>query len=457
MLSKKKKLSFLTALVLFFLIYTQVIPPAAIAGDLKIWMRQPADDRTKALPIGNGRLGAMVFGGIRQEHLSLNDDTMWSGRSRFYGKLGAYKYFPEVRRLLFEGRFIEAETITDEKILGERPMNSYQVLGDLFLNFEADSHVSDYTRELDIEKSLVTVSYRVGDAVFKREIFSSNPDQVIVIRLSCNKPGRINFQAQMSRIADAEAQAIASDYMVLTGQVDKAKSTEGVKFQVHLKVIADGGKVEAAGKGLKVVCADAVTLLLASATSYRHKNPQEVCRQQIEDAAKKSYRQLLERHIEDYQNLFKRVEINFGASQSTSLPTDQRQMMFAEGEYDPQLLEIYYQYGRYLLISSSRPGTMPANLVGIWTDQLAPAWFGGYHFNMYDIQRNYWPAEVTGLPECMEPLFDLIENLRKDGHITAHEVYNCRGWTAAHRTDGWWFTSPVHGLTIWPTGGALLC
>lgn len=419
--------------------------------DQKLWYAEPATKFTEALPVGNGRLGAMVFGGTQQERLLLNENSVWSGNRSHYDRVSAYQWLPEVRRLLFAGKHEEAAQLVDREILGERPLGCYQPLGALALLFEHRGPATDYRRELDLDCAVARVQFRVGDASFTREVFASAPDQVLVVRLTCDQPGRISFIASLSRVEHASLSTLGKDTLVLRGQTDHGQPTAGVKFEARVKTLVEGGVVHATAAGCRAEQADAVTLLLAAATDDGKMEPAELCARHLAAAAIKTYAELREAHLADYRKLYRRVSLDLGNSTSGSLPTDQRLL-----QPDPPLAALYFQYGRYLLISSSRPGHLPANLQGLWNDQLQPAWFCGYHFNI-NLQMNYWPAEVCNLAECHEPLFDLVEKLRPLGRKTARDVYGCGGFVVAHRTTPHGFTSPVRGLNVWPVGAAWLC
>lgn len=419
--------------------------------DQKLWYAEPATKFTEALPVGNGRLGAMVFGGTQQERLLLNENSVWSGNRSHYDRVSACQWLPEVRRLLFAGKHEEAAQLVDREILGERPLGCYQPLGALALLFEHRGPATDYRRELDLDCAVARVQFRVGDASFTREVFASAPDQVLVVRLTCDQPGRISFIASLSRVEHASLSTLGKDTLVLRGQTDHGQPTAGVKFEARVKTLVEGGVVHATAAGCRVEQADAVTLLLAAATDDGKMEPAELCARHLAAAAIKTYAELREAHLADYRKLYRRVSLDLGNSTSGSLPTDQRLL-----QPDPPLAALYFQYGRYLLISSSRPGHLPANLQGLWNDQLQPAWFCGYHFNI-NLQMNYWPAEVCNLAECHEPLFDLVEKLRPLGRKTARDVYGCGGFVVAHRTTPHGFTSPVRGLNVWPVGAAWLC
>ena len=425
------------------------------ASDHLLWYRQPAEQWIQALPVGNGRLGAMVFGGVDRERIQLNEDTIWSGRPTDRDKPDAYKYLAEVRRLLFEGQYVAAEELVSEEMMGlrlEPGINTYQTLGDLELLFEHQGEVSGYRRELDLDIAIAKVTYQVGSATFTREVFSSPVDQAVVLRLTCDRPGMITFQARLSRPQDAQVQIIGPDRIFMSGHINNGN---GVAYEAQLQIIAESGKVAETEQGLRVERADAVTLLLVAATNYRGGDPHSTCEKQLQAAVKKSYAQLRQAHVVEHQRLFRRVLLDLGTTDAAGLPTDERLEAVEAGEEDQQLIALYFQFGRYLLISSSRPGTMAANLQGLWADGLKPPWNSDYHINI-NIQMNYWPAEVTNLAECHEPLFDLVHALRPRGRVTAKRTYQARGFVAHHTTDAWHFTSaignPQYGM--WPMGAA---
>ncbi len=428
-------------------------------NELKLWYRQPAQEWVEALPIGNGRLGAMVFGGVQSERLQLNEDTLWSGKSIERDKPDAAEYLPEARRLLFEGKYAEGQNLVQDKIMGlrlEKGSHSYQTLGDLELSFETQGEVSDYRRELDLDTAIASVTYRIGHATFTREVFSSPVHQVIVVRLACDKPGMVAFDAGLSRPGGANV-AVTSDSITMNGQADDGEGN-GVAFEAGLQVIPQGGKVAKDDGKIRVEGADSAMLLLAAATNYRGDDPHEACQRQLAGAVKKSYEELRQAHITEHQRLFRRVQLYLGESEAAKLPTDERLEAMKQGGEDPGLIAQYFQFGRYLLISSSRPGCMAANLQGIWADGLEPPWNSDYHINI-NIQMNYWPAEACNLSECHGPFFDLTDALRTRGRITAQKTYDCRGFVAHHTTDAWYFTSAIGntGYGMWPLGAAWCC
>ena len=426
-------------------------------ADLKLWYRQPAQKWTEALPVGNGRLGAMVFGGAEIERLQLNEDTVWAGHPIDRDRVGAYKHLPEARRLIFEGKYAEAQKLVQKEFMGPRLIRSYQTLGDLRLRFETGQNITDYRRELDLDTGIASVTYRVGDVTFTREVFASALDECIVVRLLCDRPGGLTFDASLSRPADSAVQTVAPDRIVMKGQATQKGEHQGVKFETHLRIISRGGKLTVTDEGLRLDKADAATLLIVAATDYRGDDPTAVCKRQMNAASNKIYLHLRDRHVAEHRRLLRRVELDLGKCK-TALPTDQRLNAVKEGVEDPQLVALYFQFGRYLLISCSRPGCMPANLQGLWNDHIRAPWNCDYHINI-NVQMNYWPAEVCNLSECHEPFFDLVDNLRPRGRKTARDVYGCRGFVAHHTTDVWWWTSPIGnvGYGMWPTGAAWCC
>jgi len=425
---------------------------------LKLWYDEPAATWTEALPVGNGRLGAMVFGTVETEQLQLNEDTVWAGKPIERDRTGAYEHLAEARRLLFEGKYVEGQKIMQREFMGERLVRGYQTLGDLKLRFPNGPDVTDYRRQLDLDTAIATVSYRSGEATFTREVFASPVDQCIVVRLSCDKRRQITFDASLSRPADFEVETIAPDRIVMIGQATQEGRHKGVNFETQLKIIPEGGRLIATDEGLRVENANAATLLIVAGTDYRGDDPRRLCDEYLAGASKKKYRRLQRSHIEEHRRLFRRVTLDLGTTEVADKPTDERLAAMKEGADDPDLCALHFQFGRYLLISSSRPGCMPANLQGLWNPHIKAPWNCDYHINI-NIQMNYWPAEVCNLSECHEPFFDLVDNLRPRGRKTAKEVYGCRGFVAHHTTDAWFWTSPIGnvGYGMWPTGAAWCC
>jgi len=431
----------------------------ASAADV-LWYRQAAANWNEALPIGNGRLGGMVFGGVWSDQIQLNEDTVWAGEKRDRNNPEAAKNLPEIRRLLFAGMPHEAEALAERTIISTpKRLPPYQPLGVLQMGFADDPHetVTDYRRELDLGTAIARVTYRQG-AKFTREVFSSAPDQVIVVRLTCDQPKHITFAATLSRIADATSRIEGNNRVVLEGEAiarDPRHAEErpvGVKFQAVLLVVPEGGTMKRAGGDLYVEGADVVTMYLVASTNFK---PRDI--EKDLTAAKRTYADLKARHISEYQRYFHRVKLTLGSAPAPDLPTDQRLQRVAAGADDPHLIEQYFQFGRYLLISCSRPGSMAATLQGLWNDKLEPPWDSKYTINI-NTEMNYWPAEVTNLPELHEPLFDLIDLARPDGRRIAREIYGARGFVLHHNTDIWGDAVPIDGVGsgLWAMGGAWL-
>ncbi|HEX5690716.1 MAG TPA: glycoside hydrolase family 95 protein, partial [Roseiflexaceae bacterium] len=400
-------------------------------GALELWYRQPAEHWVEALPIGNGRLGAMVFGGVSVERLQLNDDTLWTSGSTDWNNPRARDVLPEVRRLLFAGQYVAADELSKQM---QGPFNqSYQPLGDLLLRFDHETE-ADYRRALDLDSATTSVRYTHDGATFTREAFVSAPDQAIVVRIGCDQPGRISFNATLGSLLRHTITPLGDDGLTLLGscptydgytdrQLAESYSYEngsGMRFALHLRAIAEGGRVRLVGDELHVEDADAVTLLLTAATSFAGfrqppdaRDPFAPALRDLEDAAHFSYAELHQRHVDDHQRLFRRVALDLGTTPAAQQPTDQRIRAFGEHD-DPQLVTLLFQYGRYLLIASSRPGTQPANLQGIWNKELRPPWSSNWTLNI-NAQMNYWLAEPVNLAECHAPLLDFIADLSING------------------------------------------
>lgn len=449
-------------------------PPAE---PLSLWYRQPAKDFMQALPLGNGRLGAAQFGGVSEERFVLNEGTLWSGAPQDADKPDAAKHLPEIRRLLLEGKNVEAEKLVYANFTCQgkgsgrghgwnTPYGSYQMLANLRLNFGEVAAVSNYRRSLDLASAVARVEYESGGIRFQREAFTSAADQVFVVRLTANKPGQLSFSASLDRPERSQVTAEGTDELLLAGQLNNGTDGKGMKYAARLRVLKRGGSVTSADNALRVTGADEVVLLLTAATDYqgfagrRTADPLAAARNDLNKAAAKDFAALLTAHRADYEALFKRVSLTLGPpnAETASLPTDERLRAAAQGLADPALAALYFHYGRYLLIASSRPGGLPANLQGIWADTLDTPWNGDWHLNI-NVQMNYWPAEVANLAELHEPLFALIEALQQPGARTAKLYYNARGWVAHVITNPWGFTAPGEGAS-WgstTTGSAWLC
>lgn len=466
-----------------FLLFAVMFEGYAAAGEMKLWYEQPAQKWSEALPIGNGRIGAMVFGGIHRERFQLNEESLWAGypKGRKVSPLEG-ELLRRKRDLLLEGKYEEAEKLSfgDVKNSWEGPlpesvfvkglMNNravYEVLGNLYLSFPVTEALeTEYRRELDLDTAIAKVTFRAGDAEFTREAFCSYPDQVLVIRLTCTKKSSISFSALLERPTDILANnpswsfahqrlrsedskyaipvkidSLGNNGLKMTGQA----MGEGVKFEACLKVLAQGGQTSVRSDRIHVENADSVTILLSAVTDFGKKdNWAQLAREQIEQASRKTYEQLKKAHLADYQPLFRRVEIDLGSSFNKTLPLDERLRAVqldvidprgAKGiDRDPDLFALYFQFGRYLLISSSRPGTLPPGLM-FWNPSLYPYAFGTYYSDI-NVEMNYWPAEVTNLSELHTPLFDLTESCVEGARLSAKHSYGTRGLV-------------FHSLTLW--------
>jgi len=424
------------------------------AEELKLWFRQPASDWNEALPVGNGRLGAMVFGGVEKERLQLNEETIWSKGGVPVDKKGGYKAIPKIQKLLFEGKYVEAEKMCLEHLMAARPesgTNTYQMLGDLNISFEGVQYYSNYNRELQLENALVKTTFNANRAKHTRTVFSSAADQALVMLSESDKPGQISCSIEISRPGDVEKVTVERGIITMTGQANG----NGVNFETHVKVIPHGGEMSVEGSTLIISDADKLEIRLVAGTDYRGGNPTDLCINDLKPLENKSYEIIVADHIEEYQQYFKRVELQIPETEAAGFATDDRIDAQKRGVYDPSLTALYFQFGRYLLISSSRPGCMPSNLQGIWADGLTPPWNSDYHINI-NIQMNYWPSEITNLSECHMPFLEFIGALRENGRKTAKELYGVGGFTAHHTTDAWHFTTsfgkPQYGM--WPMGAA---
>ncbi|WP_339270930.1 glycoside hydrolase family 95 protein [Paenibacillus sp. FSL K6-1330] len=479
-------------------------PDTSVSRRLRLWYASPAAEWNEALPIGNGRLGGMVFGKTSLERVQLNEDSLWYGGPGRGANPDATEYLSEIRQMLRDGRQAEAEHLARMAMTSspkyEQP---YQPLGDLLLKFlDAEEAVEHYERELDLERSMVTVSYSSGGIGYRRQYFVSEPDGVMVVRLTADQPGVLTFAANlMRRPFDSGTESLGHDTLLMKGEC----GADGISFCTALRAVAEGGRVRTIGDFLSVEGANSVTLLLSAQTTFRCQQPDKVCLEQLDQTAGMSFEELESRHLEEYREKFERFSLTLGSSKKdvnrasltesgniipngqdrlfdsdqvetpnraeddlSSLSTDQRLNLLkdrvkTEGasaeNSDPELIALYVQYGRYLLISCSRPGSLAANLQGIWNDSFTPPWESKYTINV-NIQMNYWPAELLGLAECHEPLFDLIHRMLPNGRDTAREMYGCRGFAAHHNTNLWGETRPEGILmtcTIWPMGAAWLC
>jgi alpha-L-fucosidase 2 len=442
--------------------------------NLKLWYKQPAQEWTEALPVANGRLGAMVFGKTDEERIQLNEATLWSGGPYDPSTSGGPEALPEIRRLIFAGKYTQAHNLFGRTMMG-MPVEQmkYQPLANLNLNFPGHKQVKDYHRALDLERAIASVRYQVGNVTYYREIFSTAVDQVVVVRLTADAPAALTFTVNLQGVRNPDHSNYGTDYFQMDGAPPdglhlKGKTTDylGIKgmirYGAHVKALLDGGTVAVDDVDLTVRNANAVTLLFAAATNFASYNdvsgnPEERVKHYLAAAEKKSYEQLRTAHVEDYQKLFGRVTLDLGKSEASDLPTDERIKNSAH-TFDPQLVPLFYQFGRYLLISSSRPGTQAANLQGIWNADSNPWWDSKYTTNI-NLEMNYWPAEAANLAECAEPLIKMVSEIAGGpGASVAKRHYNANGWVLHQNTDIWLACAPMDGPTwgTFSTGGAWL-
>ncbi len=430
---------------------------------LTLWYRQPARQWVEALAIGNGRLGAMVFGGIQRERLQLNEDTLWAGGPYDPDNPEALAALPEARRLVFAGQYQEADRLISAKMLAKpRGQMPYETVGDLILEFSEQQSVSNYRRELQLDTAIARVSYTAGGVTFQREVFASPVDQVLAVRLTADKPGQITFSARFKTPQSASMAVEAPDQLVLSGTNGSADGIPGkLRFQARAVLRNEGGRASASEGRLSVSGANAATLLIAAATSYRNfkdvnGDPEAVTKNQIAAALKRPFERLRREHVAEHQRLFSRVALDLGTSDAAQRPTDERIKTFGRTQ-DPQLVALYFQFGRYLLISSSRSGGQAANLQGLWNESMTPPWGGKYTINI-NTEMNYWPVDTANLGECIEPLVTMVQGLTETGARTARAHWGAGGWVAHHNTDLWRAAAPIDGpWGHWPTGGAWLC
>lgn len=409
----------------------QAEPPSE---PLTLWYRKPAIKwETEALPVGNGPLAAMVFGGVDRERIQFNEETVWDGQYTDTHNPEALEALPEVRRLLFEGKNKQASDLANKTMMGiPKKIKSYQPLGDLLLDFPDPQTVANYRRDLDLTTAIARVQYTIDGVEYTREVFASAPDNVLVMRFTADQPGMVGFSARLSR-ENAKTKAVAPNRLVLHGKLS-------LDYEAQLVADVTGGSVKTEGGRLVVADADQVTLLLAGATSYN--NATDVagdatarCEATLKAVEGKSFAELREAHLADYQPLFDRVRLDLGVNKrAIRYPTDERLQAMKEGNRDPQLETLYFQFGRYLLISSSRPGFLPANLQGKWNQHYKAPWSSDYHLNI-NFQMNYWPALSTNMAEMHLPYFDYVDSLVPFGEDTAKKMYGADGWVVHHLSD----------------------
>lgn len=431
----------------------------AKADDLKLWYQQPAKVWTEALPLGNSRLGAMVYGGVVNEQIQLNEETVWGGGPHRNDSPKAFGVLPKVRELIFAGREKEAEKVmADNFFTGQHGM-PFQTIGSLMLEFDGHADYSNYRRDLDLERAVASVRYKIGEVNYTRTIFTSLVDNALIIRIEADKPGAVNFTTRYSTPYKEYEIKKNGKNLLLSGHGSAHEGIPGaIRFETRTQIKAEKGKVNVTNDCIEVKGADAAVIYVTAATNfvnYKDVSANETRRatEFLAKAMKRPYAQALTAHEEAYQKLFGRVSLNIGPSSQEE--TSYRIKHFNERK-DLGLVALMFQFGRYLLISSSQPGGQPAGLQGIWNHELLAPWDGKYTINI-NTEMNYWPAEVTNLPEMHEPLFQMVKELSESAQGTARTLYECRGWTVHHNTDLWRMAGPVDGASyVWPLGGAWL-
>jgi alpha-L-fucosidase 2 len=452
---------YLFGIVLFFGISLS----AQQTDDLKLWYDKPAGAVWEnALPLGNGFQGAIVYGNIEKEIFQLNEATVWSGSPNRNDNPNAKQALAEIRKLIFQGDYKKAEKLINENIITKKSHGQmFQPVGNLELSFSDHQNFTNYYRELDIEKAVAKIVYKADGVTYTREAFTSFPDRVLVIRLSADKPGKLSFTASFtSEHKKQEITVNGNNELSLFGTTSDHEGVEGkVKFNALAKFKVTGGRINTVGNSIKIEGADSVLIYVSIATNFINYRDisgkeNEIAKSFLAKAFDKNYDKMKEAHIAYYQKYFKRVKLDFGTTAASKLPTDERLANFRNVS-DPSFVVLYYQYGRYLLISSSQPGGQPANLQGIWNKSMTPAWDSKYTINI-NTEMNYWPAEKTNLSEIHEPLLKMIQELAQTGKETAKVMYGARGWMAHHNTDIWRINGAVDGATwgVWNAGGGWL-
>ena len=466
---------------------TSVEETVALTGEapapgkpLTLWYRQPARRWAEASIIGNGRLGGMVWGGVSRERIDLNEDTLWSGEPYNNLNTNGLAALPLIRKLLLDGKNSEAQGLVEQAMNGQYNQ-CYEPLGDLQMTFPIAGAVSNYRRELDLETAIARTTFEYNGAKFTREVFASQPAQALIVRLTSDQPGRISFTAaldsQLRHTNHADGQLLRMigrapvhadpHYVGKRVVYDDAPNGKGMRFETRLAASNDGGSVTISDQGIAATNCNSVTLVLVAATSYNgpHKSPSRegkdparLCETYLAPSLAKTFDALYSAHLADYQKLFSRVALDLGRTDAEQWPTDVRLRRYEPGT-DPGLATMYYQFGRYLLISGSRPGTQPLNLQGIWNKDINPAWSANWTLNC-NAQINYWPVETANLAECHEPLIDLVSEVSVDGTNIAQNLYGARGWVVHHNTDIWRQAGPVSGSACWSVfqgGSGWLC
>lgn len=429
--------------------------------NLRLWYNKPAADWNEALPLGNGRLGAMVFGIPSIEHLQLNEETIWAGSPNNNAHEVAPEVLQEIRKLIFDKKYVDAQKLANEKLMSKKNHGMpYQTMGDLFISFPGHDKYTNYYRDLDISDALATVTYKVNNVTYKREVITSFTDQVIMVKLTADKPASISCSAFLTTPLEKVEYTPNNDQIILSALTPAHEKQSGkVQLETRVKPKITGGTYQVKDNVISIENADEAIIYISIATNFVNYNDISgdktlKCKQYLDKAVLKDYALSKQAHIDFYRQYMDRVSLNLGTTDAVLKPTDQRIKEFSQ-TFDPQLAALYFQFGRYLLISSSQPNTQPANLQGIWNDRLLPSWDSKYTCNI-NLEMNYWPAESTNLSEMHDPMLQLVKEVAETGETTANMMYHTRGWVLHHNTDIWRTTAPVDQATsgMWPTGGA---
>jgi alpha-L-fucosidase 2 len=453
----------LSLIILLFALLSVNQLNAQKGGKLKMWYAKPASNWNEALPVGNGRIAAMVFGNPNKEQLQLNESSFWSGGPSRNDNPNGLSALDSIRYYIFAGNYNRADRLSNQNLTAKQLHGSkFQVIGNLILTFNDKENYTDYYRELDLGKAIVTTTYKVGNVTYKREVFSSQPDQVIVMRLTASQPGQLTFTASFDGELQKSIKTLDANTLEMTGLSSTHEGVTGqVKFDTRAKIINSGGTTTVESNKINVSKANEVMIIISIATNFVNyktltANEIDKCANYITATEKKPWSKILKNHIDAFQKYFNRVSFDLGTSPEAAFPTDERIKNFSKSN-DPELVSMYYQFGRYLLICSSQPGGQAANLQGIWNGSNNPAWDSKYTINI-NTEMNYWPAEKCNLTEMHEPLIQLIKDLSQTGKETAKVMYGANGWVAHHNTDIWRITGVIDFASAgqWPMGGAWL-
>ncbi len=475
MINKTGASFWISVFTLAFAVSLSAAENKSIPSETTVWFDAPAKNFTESSPLGNGRLGAMMFGGVDDERIVLNESSVWSGSPQDADRPDAYKVLPEIQKLLLEGKNPEAEALVNANFTCRGPGSSggqygcYQVLGNLHLAFwagDTNLPVTNYRRELSLNDAVADLQFNRGGVKFNREMFVSAPDQVMVLHLSANQSKQVSFNARLDRPERFETTGDDDNGLLMTGQLDNGVDGKGVRYVARVRVLNRGGQVSVHGNVLSVSHANEVVLLIAAGTDYQgfagrqNKDPLVATLNDLNLAAKKSFQSLRKAHVADYQKFFQRVSLELEPLDAAAAekPTPERLKAAEKGPGDPSLAALHFNFGRYLLISSSRPGGLPPNLQGIWAEEIHTPWNGDWHLDV-NVQMNYWPAEVCNLSDLTQPLFALISSLQEPGAKTANDYYNAHGWVTHVLANPWGFTSPGEGASwgAFSGGSAWLC